>query len=254
MRGIVNQGGGGIGVSSGFELDRLFGVTNGVYDKYYELNLITLAEIASAGVPGTMDGIGGMHNRLFTINGSTLYELNPDTFATINSGGTSGWTYPSQSGVGGTFDRMFAGGSQLDYYEFDPDTFAEIDRGYLGSWDPDGVGGTKTRVFVLHGNSYVYDKSGGIMNSVDMNDGNDVGGISERLFVADGSSDDFRERNPYTLAFIGTFDAPGSDDPDGVGGMKGRGDYMEIDALVNGATDFDVVYYNEKPYVKFEEV
>lgn len=99
------------------------------------------------------EGMGGKFNELYmSDNNYTMYQLNPDTFATINSAGFDS-SSKSYSDVGATINYLFQAYLDLNpspavykTREINSDTLATI-RTVTASYKTYGVGGINEKIF-----------------------------------------------------------------------------------------------------------
>lgn len=127
--------------------DRLYysDITSSPY-RIHELHPGTGASLKYVSVSNAND-VGGTDARLYCAKygADELHELNPNTLASINSV-TSPERHPG--GMGGTYDRLYAGISRyvqdpVYVYELNPDTLAVINSSDPPGTSVDGIGGLK---------------------------------------------------------------------------------------------------------------
>ena len=155
----------------------------------YELDPITFAEIRHFAPPGAVNirGIGGIENRLY------YCDMGMDRYyeANIHSFANINFgttTYPMLTGIGGTRHRLYACDRNLDRFcELDPNTFAIIIEAASVAGNPYGIGGIDHRLYAV-----------------------DATDLSERL----------DELNPYHLGTIATRTTINF--PSGIGGTADR--------------------------------
>jgi len=172
---------------------------------------------AVAQIDSTVRYVGGIFSRLYTMGQNTttdMWEVNPDTIATINT-----FSNPVDSGggrgLGGIKDsnRLYFGTSSTYLIrEINPDT-------------------------------------GGLLNSAGApyNNGG-IGGVSNRLYFTDSSNGRIYGVNPDTLASLGYVSQGLA--RDGVGGISPTNYDISVNALIDDVIEPDVRYliYNGRNF------
>ena len=139
-----------------------------------------------------------------TYNSSNDYyrELNPDTLAVING---VKHTTSYVNGIGGIKGRLFSSVSLMssNVYELNPNTLTVIST-YSSAGNSVDIGGTSDRLFSDDGEKNTTTLA--TISAPIQYSGNGIGGISNRLYVAD-SGTGHREVNLSNLAIIYNYDS-----------------------------------------------
>jgi hypothetical protein len=216
--GIMSQGG---------KLGRLFVSKN---DTVAELNLKSFAVINQA-TKANYNRLGGAKNKLYKLQSATndVYEVNLDTFATLNSN-LNTTPITDADDVGGIDNRLFVtwngnSGENKGVNELNPETLAIIvshPRAYAEFY-MNGIGGVKNRLYGTNTSTHfryeINPDTIAVLNTVAGDAyASGVDGINEKLYRTHGTLAQLRELNLDTLAEIRTITAPFI--CSGVGGVK----------------------------------